>query len=150
MCVEAVLIHLQKGNGDIRAVICDPLVVRRDIRQDKACLDIALALAETSHMASIFLQVEAVDDFLERLDLFCKAKVAVLEREHCHIHDAPDRVRVNQHFLTGLCRESELFLMETHRRLLHVERMVCDPLEIIDRVKQNRQRMAVPVRHRLL
>lgn len=40
--------------------------------------------------------------------------------------------------------------METHRRLLHVERMVRDPLEIIDRVKQNRQRMAVPVRHRLL
>ncbi len=102
MRIEAVFVDLQQIHGDIGAVVRDPLVIRRNVREDESRLDRALSLAETAHMAFLLLHVESVDDLLQRLHLSRQGQIVVLERQHSHVHDRTDRIAVDPHFVLRL------------------------------------------------
>ena len=136
--VEAARARLDKGDGDVRAVVGHALVVRQQVVEHEAVLDRALAALQALDVRRLGGGDQAVDDLLQRLNVARHFEVVLAEGIDGQLQNLRQCVCQVLQLRSGILGEDDVLVVDLLSRLAQVDGMVAQTLEVADGVQHVR------------
>ena len=128
MTVEdlTVLMPSDEVDGNVGAVVGDPLDVGQDLKEHKAGVDGTHPALQTFDVPVFQGVLNGVDGLLQRLDLPCQRKIAVFKGFVCHSHDMLHGGADDVQLLNGLAAELDVLVVKAFRPLHQIDGVVAN------------------------